>query len=293
MKYETKFKFSDYAGKQISYLTAVAESETLAKDSSKQWDFQCVCGKIVTCPPYRVISGHIKSCGCMRYKNITRTIRNRPKQKVYADRFVGKKNNRLTVIGYERPVGSGRVKLKCQCDCGNIVYVLPYQFENGAVKSCGCLRGEKRRTHGLSGTPIYFEWFQMVNRCHNPKAPNYDRYGGRGIYVCEEWRQSPEAFVAWVESIGGRPDGMTLDRIDNDGPYSPDNCRWASSAVQSRNKRSARMVTYKGKTQCLADWSKELGVARHILAERLNRGWSVDRAFTEPIQHHKKSEAAL
>lgn len=290
MKFETRYKIQDYLGKTINYLKVIGENEHLAKDGSRQWDFQCVCGNVVTTTPYLVISGHRKSCGCMRYKNIKRKQEKPRAARTDVESFIGRKNNHLTVIGFDKPDGKGRLRLKCQCDCGNVVYVLPYQFENGAVQSCGCIRGEKRRTHGLSKNPLYGEWFQMVNRCYNTNADNYERYGGRGITVCDEWRNSPVEFVKWVEDNGGKPKGMSLDRIDNDGPYAPWNCRWATSEVQQCNRRANIRLTYKGETKCLSEWSRITGICHETLRNRYLYGWTPERIIETPASYrnHKK-----
>ena len=291
MKFETKFKIQDYIGKEINYFTVIGENDQLAKDGSRQWDFRCVCGNVVTTTPYKVISGHKKSCGCMRYKNITHKEHNRENlQKVDAEKYIGRKNGKLTVVGYVKPSGKGRLKLECICDCGNTTYVLPYQFESGVVQSCGCLRGD---AHGLSKNPLYGLWFQMVTRCHNPNSKAYKHYGARGIYVCDEWRKSPQNFIDWVEKNGGRPPKTTLDRIDNNGPYAPCNCRWASSDEQQRNKRDNVMLTLNGETKCLADWSNEIGINSETIRERLKHGWTAEEALTTPASpHNKKHKAA-
>lgn len=286
MKFETKYDVNDYIGNRYYWLTVLGPAEELAKDGSKQWEFKCICGNVICRPPSRVIGKecHSKSCGCMRYKNIVHKPHNRGNlQKVDIASLIGKKKNMLTVIGFERPPDKGRIKLKCKCDCGNTVLVLPYQFRNGAVKSCGCILNNDKIKHGLSKNPLYQDWASMIRRCYNQNADNYERYGGRGIFVCEEWRDSPEKFIKWVESTGGRPKGTTLDRIDNDGPYSPENCRWATYTQQSRNKRSNRFLTYNGETKCLSDWCKEFGLKNETLRARLNGGWSVEMALTTPI----------
>lgn len=285
MKFQRKFFISDYIGKTINYLTPLKEAEETAPDGSQQWVFKCICGKQITEKPDRVISGHKKSCGCMRYVGIKHKEHRRDNlQRVIPDMFIGKKQNMLTVLSVERPKGKGRTKLKCVCDCGNITYVLPYQFKNGEIKSCGCLRNKDKITHGLSKNPLYSEWYSMIRRCYNPKADNYERYGGRGITVCEEWLHSPAMFFAWVESIGGKPEGFTLDRIDNNGPYAPDNCRFADNRTQSRNKRSNTMISANGKTQCVSDWSKESGIPVNTIQGRLARGWNIEQAVTQPVK---------
>jgi len=120
----------------------------------------------------------------------------------------------------------------------------------------------------------------MVQRCTNPNYDQFRDYGGRGIQVCERWRTSFEAFL---EDMGERPAGTTLDRENGDGHYEPSNCRWATNRTQSRNKRSTRLWAYQGRTQCVSDWAKELGLAMHSLTQRVDRlGWSIERALSTP-----------
>lgn len=135
-----------------------------------------------------------------------------------------------------------------------------------------------RMKHGLSGTPTYATWVNMINRCHNPKYHKYPWYGGRGIYVCDAWRENARNFV---EDMGYRPEGRTIGRIDNDGPYCRENCRWESVRQQSRNKRNSALIEFGGRVQVLADWAAELGISRATLVERIER-WGVERALSTP-----------
>lgn len=200
--------------------------------------------------------------------------------------IVGQTFNRLTVLGY---VGSS--KWECQCSCGMTTIVETGNLKSGHTKSCGCfvrdMLVERNTTHGMAHSPTYGTWLSMVHRCHHPNSLNYSYYGERGISVCDEWRNSPEAFHNYVTKL---PDygkeGYTLDRINNDGNYEPDNVRWASQDTQVKNTRHTRLITYDDRTQCIVDWARELHMHPNTLRTRLNWGWDVETAFFAPIQRH-------
>jgi len=122
----------------------------------------------------------------------------------------------------------------------------------------------------------------MISRCTRPSQINWPDYGGRGISVCERWR-GPGGFENFLADMGEPGEGLTLDRIDNDGNYEPENCRWASWETQHRHSRRTRNLTFQGETRCLLDWSRKLGINQNTLTKRLNSGWSIERAFTTPI----------
>ena len=132
--------------------------------------------------------------------------------------------------------------------------------------------------HGQSKTALYSKWCGMKRRCNCPGDSAYPRYGGKGIKVCDEWNDSYISFYEWSMKTGYKP-GLTIDRIDNAKGYSPDNCRWATTAQQNRNYSRNHLITYQGRTQCLADWADEMGVNRATLLLRIKRGWSMDRLF--------------
>lgn len=132
--------------------------------------------------------------------------------------------------------------------------------------------------------PTYVCWFSMKARCYNPRTINYADYGGRGITVCQRWRES---FANFLADMGQRPaDGMELDRKDNNGNYTPANCRWVTAKVNARNRRSNRMLTYRGETHTMAEWAEIAGLPQRILKARMKLGWSVEEAISRPKLPH-------
>lgn len=174
---------------------------------------------------------------------------------------------------------------ECVCDCGNTKVANTNSLMTGNVSSCGCLAKEvllsRSTTHGLSSHRLYRIHQDMIRRCYNPNNKGYKYYGGRGIKVCDEWRDFV-VFYAWAISHGYEA-GLTIERIDNDGDYSPENCRWITQNEQCRNRRSSRLITFRGETKCLMDFTDELGLPYHKIKRRLYRGWSVTDAFTKEI----------
>lgn len=178
----------------------------------------------------------------------------------------------------------------CQCDCGNACTVQSFNLRNGHTTSCGCYRKEftskNIKTHGMSRTRLYKEWLRIKERCSLETKDGYERYGGRGITVCQEWLDSFEAFRDWALANGYRDD-LTIERKDVDGDYCPENCCWATSEEQANNKSNNRLITYDGRTQTLAQWAREIGMRRDTLRHRLESGWSLDRALTEPTNEKR------
>lgn len=175
---------------------------------------------------------------------------------------------------------------KCVCDCGRETVQYGQDLKRGKVISCGCWNDEKRYKHGMAGTSVYHIWQQLHQRCENPKAPSYENYGGRGIKVCERWK----SFDNFVADMGIRPDGYSIDRIDNDGNYKPSNCRWATTKQQLNNRRNNRVLELNGERKTIAEWADQLGVRWNLIRCRVDRyGWSIERALTTPVKSCKPS----
>lgn len=169
---------------------------------------------------------------------------------------------------------------RCECDCGRSTVAYGQDLARGKVKSCGCLNAERITKHGMSRSHVYNVWKGIWQRCTNPKDCAYPNYGGRGITVCEEWK----SFERFLHDMGNRPRGMTIDRIDVNGPYSQENCRWATTKQQANNTRRNRTVTLDGESKTLGEWADYLGIPWLTLRGRLDRyGWSIERALTEPV----------
>ena len=163
--------------------------------------------------------------------------------------YQGKKLWNLTVVGLD-PEYIGKTynanKWLFRCDCGNLFSESPSRVLSGHKKSCGCRKKNKKRTHGAAADPFYHTWWSMMQRCYNPKHHNYHRYGKRGISVCEEWHD-PAVFVEWARNTAGEKNpNITIDRVNNNKGYSPDNCRWATKVEQSNNRRNTLVVEYNG-----------------------------------------------
>jgi hypothetical protein len=196
---------------------------------------------------------------------------------------IGDVYGRFTVLGVFKDSEKPKHTLtKVQCSCGSPArYVRTDTIKNGTSKSCGCLQKESTTKHGRWKHPLFKVWKSMVSRCTNETDRKYRRYGGRGITICERW-QDLECFIEDMEPTYKQ--GMTIDRINNDGPYSKENCRWATKSQQNRNYSRNVILEHNGKRMCAADWAIELNISPFLLYDRLSRGWSAHDALTKPIQ---------
>lgn len=208
--------------------------------------------------------------------------------------LTGKKFNRLTVIERMDNSPKGIVVWKCQCECGNYTFVRGSNLKSGAVKSCGCLgKDRKKYTHCESKTKLYRQWKSMMYRCYKPNHRAYHLYGGRGIRVCEEWK-TYEGFKEWVLQTKPKDgDNLTVDRINVDGDYSPQNCRWVDMKTQANNRRSCRYYEYNGEVKDLMEWCDELSLDYKRVHNRIYKlKWSFERAITTPVNDIKRNKEA-
>lgn len=219
-------KFQDLTGQRFTRLVVIERDQT---QRVTYWVCQCDCGKMKTVSAGNLKTGGVRSCGCLQRETVT-----------VAD-MIGKRFGRLVVTARAGSKGTAATWL-CRCDCGNETIVYGNHLRKGNTKSCGCQRSDSakltNRKHGMQGTSEYKRWENAKQRCYNPKVPSYRDYGGRGIIMCDEWRDS---FMAFYEAVGPCPGpGYSLDRINNDGNYEPGNVRWLDRSGQMRNRRPIR-----------------------------------------------------
>lgn len=230
-------------GEKIGRLTVIERAKN-DKIGNAMWLCRCECGNTVVVRGSNLRNGQTKSCGCIQKETASNRL---------LKDLVGKRFGKLVVISrsddYVSPSGGRLVRWLCQCDCGNTAIVNAGTLARGDTKSCGCLRTEflKEKNlgnfkHGGSHDRLYKVYLNMKSRCYNQNNDSYKYYGGRGIKICDEWLNSYIEFKRWAYSAGYDEDAYhgecTIDRIDVNGNYEPQNCRWVSMAVQCKNKRN-------------------------------------------------------
>ena len=211
---------------------------------------------------------------------------------ILAKDLVGMKFGRLTVLSraenYVSASGCTKAQWNCVCDCGNQIVVPTCNLTRGNSKSCGCYNLEQIKarniTHNQKHTRLYGVWTNMKARCYNPNNINYKDYGARGIVLCDEWRDSFNAFSIWAYENGYDPFAKngecTIDRIDVDGNYCPENCRWANAKEQSNNRTNTYYLTIDNITHSLSEWSDITGIRYHTIFARINKlGWEPKKAL--------------
>ena len=272
-----------WLGQKFGSLTVIEPVEHIERTRGYRcwyWKCRCDCGNTVVKIPYSVINGQWPSCGCKRiYKN----------EKYSNPDWIGKKFGKLSVLEIVRDrdsSGNSRIMWKMRCDCGNEIIIAPSKVTTSGQKSCICSKSESARKnstiHGESHTRLFSIWVNMRDRCNNPKNKRYHRYGGRGISVCEEWNSDYKPFADWSRS-NGYSDELTIDRIDVNGDYCPDNCRWVDMKTQQRNRSDNRLVGINGETKTLAEWCEQYGTSYSMVFNRIvNMGWEPERAIKTP-----------
>lgn len=198
--------------------------------------------------------------------------------------LTGQRFGRLTVVEYDH-THNGSAYWKCKCDCGNEKIISSNSLTQGNATSCGCYRKEyvsaQKKTHGMSKTRIYREFRAMKTRCTNENIEEHHRYSGRGINICDEWmgKGGFERFMKWAYA-NGYSDDLSIDRIDNDKGYSPDNCRWVDRITQANNTSLNHNITINGETHTMMEWSQITGISYSAIKGRINKlGWSPEEAL--------------
>lgn len=202
------------------------------------------------------------------------------------DYLIGLRFGKLIILSAEHKrdnSGYIRCMLQWKCDCGKVGESAAYQITGGKTRSCSCYRiqrtKESNTKHGQSYNPIYQVWAGMWGRCNNPNDKFYHNYGGRGINICDEWKES-KVFFSWALK-NGYVHGLELDRKNNDGDYCPDNCRFVTVKQNQRNKRNNRFIEFRGESKTVAEWCELMNMKYYVVLRRLNRGWSADLALTK------------
>ncbi len=267
---KSKAKIKDITGERFGKLTVLELSHI---NHCAYWKCKCDCGNEVIVSSHNLQDGTTRSCGCIRTEDLT-----------------GRKFGELEVLEYAGKKERNSSLWRCRCNCGNIVVVGREYLFSSHILNCGCNVNGKVR-HGMTKTRIHTIWVSMRQRCYNKNFREYDRYGGRGITVCQAWLDDFMNFYNWAMA-NGYSDELTLDRKDNDGNYCPENCRWATMEQQSNNRSSSKLITYNGETRTMAGWARKFGIRYSTLQQRIsNSGWSFEKAISTPIKRReKKSE---
>ena len=246
---------SDLNGQKFGKLT-VLDYHGVDKYGQSEWLCECECGGKTIVKAYNLKSGRTTSCGCRRHEH-------------FSDDLTGKQFGRLTVIDFDHTDSKGRAYWNCVCRCGKKIVVRQDELKSGHTMSCGCyardVTRERCTKHGLTNERLYNIWRAMRHRCRDTENI---RYGGRGIAVCDEWNDF-ETFYDWAMHNGYEPN-LTIDRIDNDGNYCPENCRWVNSITQGNNRCTNRYIEYNDVKHTISEWSRIFGMHRETLRHRIN-----------------------
>lgn len=283
-------KMIDLTGEKFGRLTVLGRAENSVTPNGTvrtMWRCVCDCGNEVVRSSQNLRAKGLLSCGCWKKEVMS--------EKKLID-LTGQRFGRLVVL--KRDGNRYPTKWVCKCDCGNECSVFSENLVRGHTTSCGCfreeIRGKAKLIHGYSKTRIYGVWNKIKGRCLNPNNPSYERYGARGISICDEWLNDALSFIKWAYDHGYQEDAdygeTTIDRIDNNKGYSPDNCRIANAKEQANNRRTTKYVTYNGEKHTVTEWSNILGVNRQTLNSGLWSGKDIGYYMNEykPRNTHPK-----
>ena len=281
-------KRRDIVGQKFGRLLVVERAPDL--NGHSRWKCECDCGNTCVILQSSLLKskGATRSCGCLAREAVLKFNASR------SDIHAGDRFGRLVVVERVTPdrlpdSNAKRAKWKCVCDCGAHVFVYGGNLRKGCSQSCGCLQKEKLservKTHGgwANNEPLYIVWLGIRHRCNIETDVHYPNYGGRGITYCEEW-EDYAVFRDWAYSHGYKPDsGLSIDRIDVNGNYCPENCRWVTSKVQQNNRRCNIVYEIDGKEMTLKQIAEKFNINYQTLHGRVRRrGWSIEKAISVP-----------
>lgn len=263
-------KFIDLTGQRFGLLTVIERVFPNTKFGVTRWRCLCDCGIEVIRASDGFKKGKNQSCGCLLSKII---IENNKKSTID---LTGQRFGRWLVIerGKKEDKRAGGAYWLCKCDCGTEKEVSSFHLRNGTTLSCGC----GIVTHGLSYSPIRNIHRHMLERCYDKSSQAYKNYGGRGIVICNEWLDI-KIFHEWAMASGYEK-GLTIERMDNNGPYSPENCKWATMKEQQKNRRNNIFLTLNGETKILSVWARVLNIPPYTIKWRLDQGKTVEEALS-------------
>ena len=273
----------DITGMRFGRLTVIKECDRRQKHLTR-WVCKCDCGNEKEINTSDLTSGRTLSCGCQGREN---------RKKSREKNMIGVRVGKLLVLEklQKRKGANKSIVYLCLCDCGETTEVITSHLASKKVQSCGCSHTDallkRNTTHGMRYNGVYHVWNGMIQRCENPKAPNFKNYGGRGIKVCPEWHD-PWTFL---KDMGDRPSkDHSIERKNVNGNYCPENCCWTTLDVQANNKRNTRLLDYNGSKLTMSQLAKKYRLSYGMIWSRLRKGLSIKEAIeTPPRNRIKKS----
>ena len=273
--------FIDLTNKEFGRLVVVSRAEN--RGTTTMWNCKCKCGNNCVVSATSLRSGATKSCGCLHRELVSARS---------SFDLVGKTFGRLTVVQKVGTDKHGNLLWKCICSCDDhgTVITTSAHLMSGHTQSCGCYKRDRSSEAHLKYDNPTDEYLAvhlfggMKQRCYNPNDTRFTTYGGRGIRICDEWLRNPQLFADWAKSNGYRK-GLSIERIDNNGPYSPDNCRFIQLEEQSTNRTTARLITVCGITQSVSQWAHAMKIDPGKLY------YKTDKQISDMVSEYIKSNS--